>query len=1000
MLSTVTKKAPLAHFPSRSDSSKFMKIRCPHCEQKIDAGEEWAGQEVACPKCEKPFLIPAPTSAPRQGPPAVVRPSQPQVQIFVQKQSAAAVFAKILLWLLVFAGAGFGFAMYHFKESPEQVWQRIESSVKQEAVVRKAPPQPKATPAQAEPAPAEAQPKPAVAPAPEPPVAVAPEPQPAPTPEPAAEKEATAEAPEPPVAPAAEVAAEKPAVDPIAWLVAHKNLWPATVTLSQPHEFAIVVGGQINGTTTLPSGTKVQLVQAGLNFALVRYGDDTKRVPIDDTDLRKFAEAGMAKSESFRLTTLTPRAVPAPAAGSATTGTRRNALTKSKTFVHPGLLHTEEDFKRMREKVHANKSPWIEGWKQLTSSRFAQLNIKPRAVETVVRGAVPGNNIALLYMDAAAAYQTAVRWKVSGEKEYAEKSIEILNAWGSQLKQVSGNSDRFLASGIYGYQLANAAEIMRMYNGWKPSDFKRFQDMMVTVFYPMNQSFLKNHNGAAITNYWANWDLCNIAAMQAIGVLCDRRDIYDEAMTYFETGGGNGSLHKAVYYVHDGNLGQWQEAGRDQGHTTLGIALMGPIMEAAWNQGDDLYGAENNRFLAGAEYVAKYNLGNNVPFQTYAWGTGPRGDGREQTQISGGQGTFRAGYEIVVNHYVNRMGIAAPYCEAYAARLRAEGGPGGHASTFDQVGFGTLSATREPQVANPAPSSLIARRRDGKPFLSWWGAAGAESYNVKRAANPAGPFTTIATGVKDILVYADENPPTGHCYYVVTGIRNGKETGPSNAVAISSSPALKFSLKFDELSGTTAIDSVTGKTGGTLPNKGTWETGKTGRAISLDGKNQYVELPTGVVSGLADFTLSAWVNVKQATKWSRVFDFGDARGQWMFLTVASNSGMPGFEVSTVYGYNTQRVNGNKPLPLDSWVHLAITLSGQKATLYLDGEEIGSNPSFAFPPFQLGDTPRNWIGRSQTDRDPYLKGAVDDFRIYDGALTPEQVALLAKGKSSP
>jgi hypothetical protein len=195
------------------------------------------------------------------------------------------------------------------------------------------------------------------------------------------------------------------------------------------------------------------------------------------------------------------------------------------------------------------------------------------------------------------------------------------------------------------------------------------------------------------------------------------------------------------------------------------------------------------------------------------------------------------------------------------------------------------------------------------------------------------------------------------------------------------------------------MDSVTGKTGGHLPNKGAWETGKDGKALSLDGKDQYLELPTGVAGSLADFTISAWVNVRQASKWSRLFDFGDNRGQWMFLAVANNSGMPGFEVSTVYGYNSQRVNGGKPLPLKGWVHLAVTLSGKKATLYLDGEEIGSNPGFDFPPFQLGDTPRNWIGRSQHDQDPYLDGLVDDFRIYDGALTPEQLAILAKGRPS-
>jgi hypothetical protein len=49
----------------------------------------------------------------------------------------------------------------------------------------------------------------------------------------------------------------------------------------------------------------------------------------------------------------------------------------------------------------------------------------------------------------------------------------------------------------------------------------------------------------------------------------------------------------------------------------MGIGLMGIFCEMAWNQGDDLYGYDNNRLLKGAEYVAKYNLGKEVPYVLY-----------------------------------------------------------------------------------------------------------------------------------------------------------------------------------------------------------------------------------------------------------------------------------------------------------------------------------------------------------------------------------------------
>ena len=168
----------------------------------------------------------------------------------------------------------------------------------------------------------------------------------------------------------------------------------------------------------------------------------------------------------------------------------------AKPFVHPGLLHTEADFVRMRAKVEAGEEPWLSGWKKLEESRHAQLGYHPRPLEIVLRGG-PGQNFPVLFNDIHAAYQLALRWKVSGDRKYAEKSIEILNAWSEKLKAIEGNANRFLAAGIYGYQFANAAEIMRTYRGWQPRDFARFRKMMIEVFYPVNETFLFGRHGAA-----------------------------------------------------------------------------------------------------------------------------------------------------------------------------------------------------------------------------------------------------------------------------------------------------------------------------------------------------------------------------------------------------------------------------------------------------------------------------------------------------------------------
>lgn len=240
-------------------------------------------------------------------------------------------------------------------------------------------------------------------------------------------------------------------------------------------------------------------------------------------------------------------------------------------------------------------------------------------------------------------------------------ACRILNGWSGTLDSVTGSADRYLAAGIYGCELANTAEIMRDHPSFELEPMK---ELLLNVFYPMNDDFLKNHNTAHIGNYWANWDLCNIASMMSIGIFCDREDIYNQALDYYKTGLGNGSIYNAMPYVFEDGTVQWQEAGRDQGHTTFGISLCEVICEMAWNQGDDLYGLSDNRLLKAAEYVAKYNSGEDVQYAPYEWLKGQTGTSEWKNGISeAGRGSVRPVYSMIYNHYVNRKGLSAPTIE-------------------------------------------------------------------------------------------------------------------------------------------------------------------------------------------------------------------------------------------------------------------------------------------------------------------------------------------------
>ena len=279
-------------------------------------------------------------------------------------------------------------------------------------------------------------------------------------------------------------------------------------------------------------------------------------------------------------------------------------LSTAAAFIHPGALHTTQDFVRINTHLANSDEPWNTTYTLLTTSPYGQSTYLPTPQETVYRGAngINPENYSHLYKDAAAAYQLALRWKITNETSYADAATNILSSWALTLTTISGNSDKYLASGLYGYQLANAAELMRDYPGWDSGNKTATATMLTEVFAAMNSRFLEDHNDTDNYHYWANWDQCNLASLIAIGIFTDNKTMYDAAVQYVRAGPSNGALpvFGVANYTEDGSgkvLTQGQEAGRDQGHSTLDIMLWGVIAQQAYNQGDDLFAEYGNEIL-------------------------------------------------------------------------------------------------------------------------------------------------------------------------------------------------------------------------------------------------------------------------------------------------------------------------------------------------------------------------------------------------------------------
>ena len=115
----------------------------------------------------------------------------------------------------------------------------------------------------------------------------------------------------------------------------------------------------------------------------------------------------------------------------------------------------------------------------------------------------------------------------------------------------------------------------------------------------------------------------------------------------------------------------------------------------------------------------------------------------------------------------------------------------------------------------------------------------------------------------------------------------------------------------------------------------------------------------------------------------------------MFLTPsAGGTNLPRFAITTSGNGNEQRINSSIAIPANTWTHVAVTLSGNTATLYINGVVAGTNANMTLKPASLGSTTQNYVGKSQFSGDPAMQGEVDDFRIYSRALSQAEVQSLA------
>lgn len=302
------------------------------------------------------------------------------------------------------------------------------------------------------------------------------------------------------------------------------------------------------------------------------------------------------------------------------------------------------------------------------------------------------------------------------------------------------------------------------------------------------------------------------------------------------------------------------------------------------------------------------------------------------------------------------------------------------------------TATLALKVQNVVVGGLIVAGGDAKNILEWEPIL-SFNYNVKRSSVSDGPYTII--GNTSAARFTDTNISNGNTYYyVVASVDSLGQNEDSEEVMAKPNLGQHAYLKFDEQNGTRGIDGW-GANHATLASTASRDAGRPGQALKLDGTaNSYASLPTGIVSTLNDFTISSWVRMDAKANWMRIFDFGTGTNKYLFLSVQAGSANV-MRYAIKNGGSEQGMSFSYNLTLNTWTHFAVTQSGNTCRLYINGTNVATNTNVNIKPSTIGITNQNYLGKSQWANDAMFRGSIDEFRIYNRALSAGELADLQK-----
>ncbi|GAB1820368.1 LamG-like jellyroll fold domain-containing protein [Herbidospora sp. RD11066] len=274
---------------------------------------------------------------------------------------------------------------------------------------------------------------------------------------------------------------------------------------------------------------------------------------------------------------------------------------------------------------------------------------------------------------------------------------------------------------------------------------------------------------------------------------------------------------------------------------------------------------------------------------------------------------------------------------------------------------------------------------------------GIHGYDIYRGGSPGFSLQNllpIATATTN--AFTDPNRPSFPSYYRVVPIDSSGQAGPVSAeVSGRPRPPRPVAVAaWGMEAGDTHVPDSSGRGHTGVGHFTTSTEGRHGDGLSFDGFRSQVEVPSSEALNVGyQLTIEAWVkpasygrlNFKDAV----VARDSSAGGRFDYVLYASMQ--PSFD-NIPLGMSCTSPTfctgaGGPALPLGEWSHLAYTFGPEGGRLYVNGVRTGSHSDGAGGYLMYGSGKLR-IGGSAADE--FFHGVIDEVRVYDKALTPDQI----------